>query len=163
MSLSNVQPPIHYEVVGLVETVRSLLKMKGHDVWSIRPDATVYEAIALMAEKSIGALIVLDRESIAGIISERDYARNVILKGHSSKEIKVQEIMTRSVVTVTSDHTVADCMYIMTHRRVRHLPVVDGGELKGVVSIGDIVRATISAQADTIRHLSSYIKGDYPV
>ena len=162
MSLSEAKAPVHHESDGLVETVRSILKTKGNNVWSLSPDDTVFDAIALMAEKSVGALVVLSREKIEGIISERDYARKVILKGHSSKEMRVDEIMTRSVITVTCEHTVAECMRIMTDHRVRHLPVLDGEKLAGVISIGDIVRAIISAQADTIRHLSSYIKGDYP-
>jgi CBS domain-containing protein len=116
-----------------------------------------------MAAKGVGALVVLTQEKIEGIISERDYARKVILKGHSSKEMRVHEIMTRSVITVTCENTVGECMRIMTDHRVRHLPVLDGEKLAGVISIGDIVRAIISAQAETIRHLSSYIKGDYPV
>ena len=146
----------------MVETVRSILKNKGNQVWSLSPEATVYDAIALMAEKGVGALLVLDRGKLAGIISERDYARKVILKGHASKEMQVQEIMTRSIVTVTAENTVAECMRVMTDHRVRHLPVFDGETLAGVISIGDVVRAIISAQADTIRQLSSYITGDYP-
>ncbi len=163
MSLSEVKPPTAHESMAMVETVRSILKEKGNNVWSLSPDATVFDAIALMAEKGVGALVVLAQEKIEGIISERDYARKVILKGHSSKEMRVDEIMTRAVITVTCEHTVAECMRIMTDHRVRHLPVLDGEKLVGVVSIGDIVRSIISAQADTIKHLSSYIKGDYPV
>jgi CBS domain-containing protein len=148
--------------MAMVETVRSILKTKGSQIWSLSPEATVFDAIAMMAEKGVGALMVVAHDRLQGIISERDYARKVILKGHSSKEMQVQEIMTRSVITVTSEHTVAECMRIMTDHRVRHLPVLDGDSLQGVVSIGDIVRAIISAQADTIRHLSNYITGDYP-
>jgi CBS domain-containing protein len=136
--------------------------MKGNQVWSLSPEATVYDAIALMAEKGVGALLVLSQGKLAGIISERDYARKVILKGHSSKEMEVQDIMTRSVVTVKAENTVAECMRMMTDHRVRHLPVFDGETLAGVISIGDVVRAIISAQADTIRQLSSYITGEYP-
>jgi CBS domain-containing protein len=148
--------------MAMVETVRSILKMKGNQVWSLSPEATVYDAIALMAEKGVGALLVLSQGKLAGIISERDYARKVILKGHSSKEMQVQDIMTRSVVAVKAENTVAECMRIMTDHRVRHLPVFDGETLAGVISIGDVVRAIISAQADTIRQLSSYITGEYP-
>jgi CBS domain-containing protein len=151
-----------HESMAMVETVRSILKNKGNHVWSLSPEATVYDAIALMAEKGVGALLVLDRGKLAGIISERDYARKVILKGHASKEMQVQEIMTRSIVTVTAENTVAECMRIMTDHRVRHLPVFDAETLAGVISIGDVVRAIISAQADTIRQLSSYITGEYP-
>jgi CBS domain-containing protein len=157
-----VKAPEHHESVGMVETVRSILKNKGSNVWSLSPDATVFDAIGLMAEKGVGALLVVSQERLVGIISERDYARKVILKGHSSKDTRVHEIMTRSVVTVTTEHTVAECMRIMTDQRVRHLPVLDGDRLAGMVSIGDIVRSIISAQADTIRHLSTYITGGYP-
>jgi CBS domain-containing protein len=162
MSLSEAKAPVQQEPMGMVETVRSILKNKGNSVWSLSPDATVYDAVALMAEKSVGALLVLDHDRLVGIISERDYARKVILKGHASKDMRVDEIMTRRLITVTCEHTVAECMRIMTDHRVRHLPVMDGDKLAGVISIGDIVRATISAQADTIKHLSSYITGDYP-
>ena len=162
MSLSQAKAPAVHESMAMVETVRSILKTKGNNVWALSPDATVYDAVALMAEKGVGALVVLSEEKLEGIISERDYARKVILKGHASKEMRVHEIMTRSVITVTCEHTVADCMRIITDHRVRHLPVLDGDKLAGMVSIGDIVRAIISAQADTIRHLSSYITGDYP-
>jgi len=155
--------PAHHESLSMVETVRSILKTKGNQVWSLSPDATVFDAIALMAEKGVGALVVVSQGKLEGIISERDYARKVILKGHASKEMRVDQIMTRSVVTVTCEHTVAECMRIMTDHRVRHLPVVDGAKWEGMVSIGDIVRAIISLQADTIRHLSSYIAGEYPV
>ena len=154
--------PATHESMAMVETVRSILKTKGNQVWSLSPEATVYDAIALMAEKGVGALLVLSHEKLVGIISERDYARKVFLKGHSSKETQVQDIMTRSVVTVRAENTVAECMRIMTDHRVRHLPVFDGETLAGVISIGDVVRAIISAQADTIRQLSSYITGEYP-
>ena len=162
MSSSQVKALAHHESVAMVETVRSILKLKGNQVWSLSPDATVFDAVALMAEKGVGALAVVSEGRLVGIISERDYARKVILKGHSSKEMCVHEIMTRSVVTVTGEHTVAECMRIMTDHRVRHLPVLSGDKIEGVVSIGDIVRNIISAQAETIRHLSSYITGDYP-
>ena len=146
----------------MVETVRSILKTKGNQVWGLHPDATVFEAIALMAEKGVGALVVLNGDRLAGIISERDYARKVFLKGHSSKHMLVRDIMTEDLVTVTPEHTVAECMRMMTVERVRHLPVLEAGRLSGIVSIGDVVRAIISVQADTIRQLNSYIAGDYP-
>ena len=148
--------------LAMVETVRSILKTKGNQIWSLSPEATVYDAIALMAEKSVGALLVVADAKLAGIISERDYARKVILRGHSSKETRVADIMTRDLVTVTPEHTVAECMRIMTDRHVRHLPVLEGEKLAGMISIGDVVRAIIAAQTDTIRQLSSYITGEYP-
>lgn len=148
--------------MAMVEVVRSILKTKDTDVWSISPDATVYDAIGMMADKGIGALPVLDESKIIGILSERDYARRVILQGRSSKETRVCEIMTNSVITVTPDNTVAECMEIMTNRRIRHLPVVDRERLVGIVSIGDLVKAIISAQEHAIAQLSSYITGEYP-
>jgi CBS domain-containing protein len=159
---SETKLPATHESMAMVETVRSILKNKGNQVWSLSPEASVYDAIALMAEKRVGALLVLSHEKLVGIISERDYARKVILKGHSSRETQVQEIMSRSLVTVTAENTVAECMRIITDHRVRHLPVFDGETLVGVISIGDVVRAIISAQADTIRQLSNYITGEYP-
>jgi len=145
------------------ETMASILKTKGNAIWSIAPDATVYDAIALMANKGIGALLVLSGGRLEGVISERDYARKVILEGRSSKDTLVREIMTHPVVTVTPDDTVDICMQIVTDRRIRHLPVMDRDNIVGIVSIGDLVRATIAAQAATIDHLHTYILGTtYP-
>jgi CBS domain-containing protein len=147
---------------AVVDTVKSILETKGHDVLSIAPAATVYDAIADMARHEVGALmVVLDRE-LVGIVSERDYARKVILQGRSSRETLVQEIMTPSPVTVTLSHTVDQCLRIVTDQRIRHLPVVDGGELKGMVSIGDLVKTIISSQSYTIDQLHTYIGATYP-
>ena len=143
------------------ETIASVLNNKGGRVWSIDSEATIYDAIALMAEKSIGALVVVSGGKLAGIISERDYARKVILQGRSSKETHVREIMTSSVITVSPEQTVDDCMRIITNHRVRHLPVLRGDEVLGIISIGDLVRAIIAEQAATIDHLHSYIAGKY--
>src|SRR6266571_4271332 len=137
----------------MAETVASILRTKGCNIWSIDPEATIYDAIAVMAEKSAGALLVVAEGKLVGIISERDYARKVILQGRSSKDTHVQEIMTRAVITVSPEHTVDDCMRIITNNRVRHLPVLSGGDLKGVISIGDLVRTIIAEQAQTIDHL----------
>jgi CBS domain-containing protein len=145
-----------------VDTLDSLLQFKGRQVWSIAPTATVYEAIARMSEKSVGALLVLSEGRLAGIISERDYARKVILKDRSSKETQVWEIMTDHVVTASPENTVEECMRSMTERRIRHLPVLNGDEVIGVVSIGDLVNWTISAHEATIGHLQGYIEGRYP-
>jgi CBS domain-containing protein len=146
----------------MVETVRGVLKGKGSQVWSLDAEATVYQAIALMAEKGIGALLVVSEGKLVGILSERDYARKVILKGKSSKAARVREIMSSPVITVTPEHTVAECMKIITTHRIRHLPVLEGEQLVGVVSIGDLVNSIISTQAATIHQLSSYISGKYP-
>jgi len=143
------------------ETIASILKNKGCNLWSVDPEATIYDAIALMAEKSIGALVVLSEGKRVGIVCKRDYARKLILQGRSSKDTRVREIMTSSVITVTPENTVDECMRIITNRRVRHLPVLAGDEVMGVVSIGDLVRAIIAEQAATIDHLHSYIAGKY--
>jgi CBS domain-containing protein len=149
-------------VMKPVDTLDSVLRFKGRQVWSIAPTATVYEAIAKMSEKSVGALLVLSEGRLAGIISERDYARKVILKDRSSKETLVREIMTDRLVTASPDDTVEECMRSMTEHRIRHLPVVNGGVAVGIVSIGDLVNWTIMAQEATIGHLQGYIEGRYP-
>jgi CBS domain-containing protein len=143
----------------MAETVASILKKKGDAIWSVPPTATVYEAIALMAEKSVGALLVVSDGKLVGIISERDYARKVVLQRRSSSDTLVREIMTGTVITVTPDHSVENCMKIITEHRVRHLPVLDGDQLVGVISIGDLVNAIITEQAETIGHLHTYISG----
>jgi len=143
-------------------TIREILDKKGHKVFSLPPDATVYEAIKIMAENSVGALLVMDGENLVGIISERDYARKVILKGKSSKQTAVREIMTSPVQVVVPDCTVSEAMSIMTNKRIRHLPVLEDGKVIGVVSIGDLVRSIVDEQAATIEHLHAYITGQYP-
>jgi CBS domain-containing protein len=145
-----------------MESVRHILNRKGREVWSLAPESTVFEAVAMMAERGVGALIVVDEGKVAGVISERDYARKVVLKGHASREVRVGEIMSHPVITVTPDHTVEECMRIATDHRIRHLPVIEAGKLVGVVSIGDLVRSTIMKQQETISHLTDYIAGKYP-
>jgi CBS domain-containing protein len=143
-------------------TVRKIMTSKGRDVWTISPHATAYEALQLMAEKDIGALPVIDDGQLVGVFSERDYARKVILKGKSSKETTVGELMTKPVFYITPDRTIEDCMALMTAIRGRHLPVIDNGRVIGVVSIGDVVNTIITEQKVAIRDLQNYITGqDY--
>ena len=140
-------------------TVRQLLGRKGQDVWSIDVEEPVLEAIQLMADKHVGALPVTRNGELAGVISERDYARKVILLGRSSAETPVWQIMSSPVVTVGPDQDVRQCMQLMTHRRIRHLPVVEQGRMVGVISIGDLVRAVIEEQEHTIEQLERFIAG----
>ncbi len=144
-----------------METVQHLLQSKYPEVWAIAPDATVFEALQLMAEKDVGALLVMEGEKLVGIFSERDYARKVILRDRSSRQTLVREIMTSQVICVSPEQTIDACMALMTARHIRHLPVVDRDErVRGVISIGDVVKAVISDQALLISHLHSYILGD---
>ena len=142
-----------------MKLVSHLLDSKGREVVSIVPDASVLEAIRLMAEKGIGALVVIDGESLAGIVTERDYARKVILQGRSSQDTQVREIMTAALVTTGSGETVERCMNLVTEKRIRHLPVVDDGTLTGIISIGDLVKAIIADQQQAIEELEHYISG----
>ncbi len=144
------------------ELTSDILARKGSNVWSIGPDASVFEAVHLMDEVGAGALLVLHGGRLIGIISERDYARKVVLKGRSSHETRVSEIMTTPAVSVTPDERVTDCLRLMTERRIRHLPVLQNGALLGVISIGDLVNAVLSAQAAEMRQLKSYVAGHYP-
>jgi CBS domain-containing protein len=140
-------------------SVAHLLHAKGHAVWSIPPDASVYEAIKLMADKGVGALLVMEGQKLVGIVSERDYARKVILQGKSSRDTPVRDIMTDKVFYVRPEQTVEECMALMTAQRIRHLPVLDDDRVIGVVSIGDLVRAVISEQEVRIQQLEQYIMG----
>ena len=140
-----------------MRTVKNILATKSNDIWSIAPDATVYDAIHLLAEKEIGALLVLDGDELVGVISERDYARQIILKDKSSRETLVRDIMTRDVISTRPEDDIGECMASMTTKRIRHLPVLDDGKLIGVLSIGDLIRAIIAEQQSTIVDLEKYI------
>ena len=140
-------------------TIRQLLDRKGGEVCSIHPDATVFDAVTKMADNDIGALIVMDSDALVGIITERHYARNVILKGRTSPATLVREIMERQVITVRPEQSVEECMALMTDQRVRHLPVVEGGKITGIVSIGDLVKSIIDEQKFVIDQLNHYIRG----
>jgi len=142
-----------------MKTVKDILRIKGSDIWSTTPDATVYEALQTMAEKNVGALVVLDADTVVGIMSERDYARKVILHGRSSREIRVREIMTSEVYFVRPEQDIKECMAQMTDKRVRHLPALENDRLVGIISIGDVVKAVIAEHESTIKHLEDYITG----
>ena len=143
-------------------TIDEILHQKRGDLFTISADATVFDAIELMAEKNIGALLVMSGDRLVGVVSERDYTRKVALKGKSSRDTRVQEIVTTPVIAVSPSHTVEQCMRLMTENRVRHLPVLERDELVGIVSIGDLVNWIISTQSVTITQLESYISGQYP-
>ncbi|MDP1537952.1 MAG: CBS domain-containing protein [Burkholderiales bacterium] len=140
-----------------MKTVSQLLQGKGSSVWSVTPEASVFDALKLMAEKNVGALLVMSEDKLRGILSERDYARKVILLGKSSQEIAVRDIMSDKVVCVGPEQTVDECMALMSGKRIRHLPVLAGGQVIGVLSIGDLVKALIEEQQQTIQQLESYI------
>ena len=144
-----------------IGTIYEILTQKGTTVWCISPKATVFEAIQMMADKNIGAVLVTENEKLLGILTERDYTRKVALKGKSSKQTPVKEILSAECIQVTPAHTVEECMRLMTAHRVRHLPVLNGGQILGIVSIGDLVNWIISAQNSTIHQLQTYITG-YP-
>ena len=142
-----------------MKTMGHFLADNNRQLYSVRPDATVLEALELMAQKNIGALLVLDGETLAGVFSERDYARKVILKGRTSSEALVQDIMTAKVITVESAHTIDHCMQVMTEHRIRHLPIMEKQQVKGLISIGDVVKEMMEHQKATIEQLQSYIAG----
>lgn len=138
-------------------SVKQILQGKGHEVWSIGPDASVYDAIEMMAAKEVGALVVMEGESLVGVLSERDYARKVVLEGRSSKGTKIRDIMTTRVAYARPEQSVQDCMAMMTEKRVRHLPVMDGEKVLGMISIGDLVKSIIEEQQHVIEQLEQYI------
>jgi CBS domain-containing protein len=141
-------------------TVRRMLEHKGNQVWSVGPDVKVYDALLLMAEKGVGALLVLEGENLAGIMSERDYARKVVLKGKSSKDTPVREIMSSEVFYISPSYTAEECMALMLEKRIRHLPVFENNKLTGIISIGDVVKAVIDGKEQEINELANYITGN---
>src|SRR3970040_2284640 len=143
----------------MTKTVAAILRSKGYDIYYVSPDAPVFEALKIMADNGVGALLVLDGEKLVGIMSERDYARKVILLGKSSREAKVREIMSDKVFYVQPHRTADECMALMINKRIRHLPVIDDGKLKGVISIGDVVKAVIDEKEFVIEQLEEYISG----
>jgi len=142
-------------------TIAQLLNAKGDQIWSVEPKATIFEALEIMSEKEIGALLVMEDGKLTGIFSERDYARKVILKGKSSKETPVGELMTKKVFYIDSQNTINDCMAMMTAKRIRHVPVIEDNQVMGIVTIGDVVNQIISEQEVTINHLENYITGSH--
>ncbi len=145
--------------MDMQKTVGQLLDAKGREVWSLGPDATVYEALQLLAKKNVGALVVVENDRVCGILSERDYARRIILIGRDSRETAVSDIMTSEVRTITEEQSVSQCMSLMTEHHVRHLPVVEGERLVGLISVGDVVKAVMAEQAFLIQQLEQYITG----
>jgi len=143
-----------------MQTVRDILKAKGTDVWRVEPDATVFDALQRMAEKEVGALVVMQGAQVVGLISERDYARKIILHGRASPTTLVKEIMTSPVVYIHLDQAIEECMSLMTEKRIRHLPVLEGGKLVGIISIGDIVKSIIADQQFIIEQLVRYVSGE---
>ena len=142
-------------------TIAQLLNAKGDQIWSFEPKATIFEALEIMSAKEIGALLVMEDGKLTGIFSERDYARKVILKGKSSKETQVGELMTKKVFYIDSQKTINDCMAMMTAKRIRHVPVIEDNQVMGIVTIGDVVNQIISEQEVTINHLENYITGSH--
>jgi len=142
-----------------MRTIRDILQEKGFDVYAITPESTVYQALQLMAEKNVGALMVMTGDTVEGLISERDYARKIVLKGRFSRDVPVREIMSPEIVAIAPEEDVERCMTVMTHKRMRHLPVFENGRLIGLISIGDIVKAIIEHKEETIQQLEKYIKG----
>jgi CBS domain-containing protein len=148
--------------MNITGTVDAVLHQKTAQIWSVPPEATVFDAIKLMADKNIGALMVMNGQHLVGVFSERDYTRKIALKGKSSKDTPVREVVSTPVISVPPGATVEECMRTMTEHRVRHLPVLDGEKLLGVVSIGDLVNWTISAQHEALNQMADYISGKYP-
>ncbi len=138
-------------------SVKQILQGKGHDVWSVGPEASVYDAIEIMADKEVGALVVMEGESLVGVFTERDYARKIVLQGRSSRDTKIKDIMTSRVAYARPGQSVEECMAVMTEKRIRHLPVIEDEKLLGIISIGDLVKSIIEEQQHVIEQLEQYI------
>jgi CBS domain-containing protein len=143
----------------IMTTVRNVLQAKNNNIWSIAPDAVVFDALKIMAEKNVGALLVMQSDKVVGIFSERDYARKIVLKGESSHTTAVKDVMTSGVLSISAEQSIDECMALMTNKHVRHLPVLENGKLIGLISIGDVVKAIISEHEYTIKQLENYITG----
>jgi CBS domain-containing protein len=143
-------------------TIRSILEAKGSQVWTTTRDTLVYDALTLMGEKNVGALVAVEGDEVVGLVSERDYSRKVVLRGRTSRETRVGEILSQPVITVPPDHGIGACMALMTLHRIRHLPVIENDRLAGLVSMGDLVKYVIESQQQTISQLHGYITGKYP-
>ena len=150
-----------FSIMDVSGTIDAILAQKGSEIFSISSDATVYEAIELMAQRNVGALVVVENGTLAGLLSERDYTRKVMLRGKRSRETQVREIMSSNLTTVSPREPIENCLRMMTEKRIRHLPVVDGDTLRGVISIGDLVKWVIASQSAAIAHLEHYISGGY--
>lgn len=151
--------PSLFRKAVVMKSVSQLLEEKDYDVWSVSPESSIFDGLKLMAEKNIGALLVVDSGNLIGIFSERDYARKIALKGKTSHETSVREVMTKKVASVRPDQSIQECMELMTEKHIRHLPVLENEQLVGVISIGDVVKAVISEQAFIIEQLENYIAG----
>jgi CBS domain-containing protein len=158
---SGFAPPAALSIMDVSGTIDAILAQKGTEIFSISPEATVFEAVELMANKNVGALLVIQDGKLVGLISERDYTRKVMLRGKKSRETQVREIMSSDLTVVSSREPVENCLRMMTDKRVRHLPVLDGETIRGVISIGDLVKWVIATQSAAIEHLEMYISGGY--
>jgi len=145
-----------------VGNAHHILQVKGTDIWTVGPEVMVLEAVRMMGEKDIGALVVTEDNEVLGVISERDYSRKIVLKGRTSRDTKVGEVLDAPVIVVKPESSIEECMELMTDQRVRHLPVVDDGRLIGIISMGDVVRWIMRSQSEAIQHLQGYISGQYP-
>jgi len=148
--------------MNIAGTIDSIIREKPHAIWSVAPDSTVYDCIQLMSDKNIGAVLVVENGKLGGVFTERDYTRKIVLKGRSSKTTPVREVLSRPVISVKPEDTIEDCMRLMTEHRIRHLPVMEGDRIVGIVSIGDLVNWIISAQHVALNQMEAYISGQYP-